>query len=57
MKKKYKSPNIEVICLDNEISLQLASNNPPVNNRELINFQQKGQMSNEKYDPYQYEDW
>ena len=54
MKKTYRSPFIEEIVLDKEISLQLQSN-PTVNpgEIEMMNQSQSASMQ----DPYQYDGW
>lgn len=52
-KRKYIAPEIEEIRLDNEISLQLASE-PPVNPRENA---PASQGFNETEEYYTYENW
>ncbi|MCX6308932.1 MAG: hypothetical protein NTY32_08955 [Bacteroidia bacterium] len=45
-KKKYAVPSIEIIMLDNEISLTLDSNNPPWGPLESVLLQTPG-LSND----------
>ena len=40
-KKIYSTPCIEIITLDNEISLALESSSPPAGPSETINFNQQ----------------
>ena len=55
MKRKYISPEIETIRLDNKISLQLASSNPTPG-PELMRRQETSSQQVDS-DPYQYENW
>jgi hypothetical protein len=48
-KKKYIVPKIEVICLDNEISLALESN-PPVGPTESIKLSAHEYFTNNPFD-------
>lgn len=45
-KKIYKNPEIELVSLDNEISLALESN-PPAGPGELTNFNQQSPFKQE----------
>lgn len=58
MKKKYITPVVDEIRLDNDISLQLAST-PPVNPRESASLQQSSyrEINAIESDPYLYENW
>jgi hypothetical protein len=47
--KKYVAPKIEVICLDNEISLALESN-PPVGPIESIKLSAHEYFTNNPFD-------
>lgn len=47
MKKEYKSPEIELIKLDNEISLQLASDADPMGEPDWVVSATKDYFSND----------
>ena len=57
-KRKYNAPEIKLVKLDNDISLQLASetisSNPPTFEGENVSSQTRDKVLS---DPYQYEQW
>lgn len=56
-KRKYTTPQVEEIRLDNEISLQLASPTIDQGLNKVRRRQNSGQGTEMNDDPYKYETW
>lgn len=60
VKKNYRSPDIEEIRLDKDISLQLASQSSTSPNDPFNSAARSGapsSISRQAEDPYQYDNW